>query len=364
MSTTTEAGSPLVQLTLARIREFFREPAAVFWVYVFPLGLALALGTAFKNRPIERISIDISADPADAAAVTAADELKAKLEADPRVKVRVADYQSGRNRLRTAKTDLVLVPVSATTADPTSAAGYDYLLEPNRPESVLARNAADSILLRASRPNEPVPREVVIDEPGGRYIDFLLPALIGTNLMGGGLWGVGFVIVDMRVRKLLKRYLATPMRRTDFLLSIMISRFVFTLLEVLVLLGFGWLVFGVPVRGNFLELLALMALGGFSFAGIGLLVACRAKTIETVSGLMNAVMLPMYLLSGVFFSAERFGPEVLPLIKLLPLTALNDALRAVMLDGTHLTSLVPECLNLAVWGVVSFALALKLFRWQ
>src|SRR5438067_353893 len=263
--------SPLWLLTLARFREFYREPAAIFWVYGFPLLLAFALGLAFRNRPVERIRVDVVAD-----ALAAAEELKQKLTTDPRLDVRVVTEGEGRNRLRTAKTDLVLLPPERTPEP------VRYLLDPNRPESVLARNAADNVLLRAANPAIPAPTEVTITEPGARYIDFLIPGLIGTNLMGGGLWGVGFVTVNMRVRKLLKRFLATPMRKRDFLLSLMLSRLFFTLVEILILVGFAYVVFDIRVRGSLTAYLALLLAGGVCFAGVGLLVACRASTIETV----------------------------------------------------------------------------------
>jgi ABC-2 type transport system permease protein len=348
--------TPLVQLTLARLREFYREPAAVFWVYGFPLLLAVALGVAFRNQPVERIRVDITATPG---ATAAAESLREKLATDPRLDLTVVSAEEGRNRLRTAKTDLVV-----SASDEPGAMHRQYLLEPNRPESVLARNAVDNVLLRTAAPGVPTPVEVTIDEPGGRYIDFLIPGLIGTNLMGGGLWGVGFVTVDMRVRKLLKRFLATPMRKRDFLFSLMLSRLVFTLVEILILIGFAYLVFDIRVRGSLPAFLALLVAGGLCFAGIGLLVACRAKTIETVSGLMNAVMLPMYVLSGVFFSSDRFPDVMQPLVQALPLTPLNDGLRAVMNDGAGFEAVAVPLALLAAWGIVSFALALRFFRWR
>jgi ABC-type multidrug transport system permease subunit len=347
--------TPLAQLVLARLREFFREPAAVFWVYGFPLVLAVALGIAFRDRPVERIPVDVAADAAGGR--PAAEALKAKLESDRRVEVTLTDTAAARDRLRTGKVGLVVIP---TTEPP----GWEYVLDPNRPECALAKAAADGALVRAAAPSLAVPAVRELDEAGGRYIDFLLPGLIGANLMGGGLWGVGFVTVDMRVRKLLKRFLATPMRRRDFLLSLMLSRLVFTVVEIAILLGFAWLVFGVRVRGDATALAALVVLGGASFCGVGLLVACRAKTIETVSGLMNAVMLPMYVLSGVFFSSNRFPEVMQPLIQALPLTALNDGLRAVINEGAGWPALVRPAAVLIAWGAVSFALALRWFRWR
>jgi ABC transporter DrrB family efflux protein len=339
-------------LVLARVREFYREPHAIFWVYGFPLLMAMALGVAFRSRPVERIRVDVVNGSTSAAVQEA-------LAADERMEVTLRPWEEARLRLRDAKTDLVLVPA------PGSRPGYEYWFEPNRPESVLARSAVDSALLRAAAPAQaPAVTDHHLEDPGSRYIDFFIPGLLGMNLMGGGLWGVGFVLADMRIRKLLKRFIATPMRKSDFLVSLMLSRMAFTVPEVLLLLGFGYLAFGVAVRGNLLALGAVIVLGAVSFAGLGLLVASRVKTVEAVSGLMNLVMLPMYILSGVFFSSERFPEAMQPLIKALPLTALIDSLRAIMLQGTGLAELWAPLAVLAAWGGVSYVLALRWFRWQ
>jgi ABC-type multidrug transport system permease subunit len=347
--------SPLWELTVARVREFYREPAALFWVYGFPLILAVALGLAFDDRPIERIPVAVATDSpgGEAAALV----LRDKLQADPRLRVELLDAAAARDRLRTNKVGLVVIPAAA-------APGWEYVIDPNRPDSALAKAAAEGALLRSAAPGLAAPAESTVTDAGGRYIDFLLPGLLGANIMGGGLWGVGFVIVDMRVRKLLKRFLATPMRRSDFLLSLMLSRLLFTVIEIVLFLGFAWLVFGIQVRGDWLALLALITVGGASFCGVGLLVACRAKTIETVSGLMNAVMLPMYVASGVFFSADRFPDWTQPVIQRLPLTVLNNGLRAIVNDGAGWEAMGYPMLVLAVWGGLSFALALRWFRWR
>src|SRR5581483_6523234 len=325
--------SPLAQLTLARAREFYRQPVAIFWVYGFPLALALALSFAFRNRPVQKAVVDVAAGPG-------ADRVAATLAADSRLDPSVRDADAARRRLRTGKTDLVVVPQSA---------GYEYQFDPTRPESVLARAEADDALLRAG-PARAAPPAVdrPAEEVGGRYIDFLIPGLLGMNLMGGGMWGVGYAVVDLRVRKLLKRYLATPMRRSEFLLSMVLNRLIFTVPFVVVLLAFAYFLFGVVVRGSLVALVAVIVTGAVAFMGVGLLTASRAQTSEAINGLMNLVMLPMYVFSGVFFSSERFPESFQPVIKALPLTALNDALRGVMNDGESLAALVPVALNVGV----------------
>ena len=348
--------NPLYQLTLARFREFYREPAAVFWVYGFPLMIAVALGIAFRERPVEKLSVELIVNESNADAVRG---LREKFAADSRLQIKEVHDGDWKKRLRSGKADVAIV-VSASSTEPV----YDIWDEKNRPESMLARNAVENVLLKQNGAKSLVITDHHLEERGARYIDFLIPGLLGMNLMGGGLFGVGFVIVDMRVRKLLKRFLATPMRRSDFMLSIMISRLLFTVPEVLLLLMFGYLVFDVHVEGSILALLFLVVLGAASFAGVGLLVACRARTIETVSGLMNLVMLPMWVLSGVFFTSERFPEVMQPFIKALPLTALNDSLRAIMLEGKSLVEVWSQILVLLAWGGASFGIALRYFRWK
>lgn len=329
---------PLLQLVLARVREFYRQPEAVFWVYGFPILMTVGLGIAFRNKPVERITVDIERG-------ASADATLQSLQSDTRFVASVHEADACRLRLRTGKTELVVA------ASPSSEPRYDFYFDPTRPESVLARKAVDDALQRsAGRRDVAAATDHEMDEPGGRYIDFLVPGLLGMSLMGGGLWGVGFVIVDMRIRKLLKRFLATPMRRTHFLGGIMISRILFIIPEVFIILLFARLAFGVEIYGSLAALAFLILLGALTFAGVGLLVASRAQTIETVSGLMNLVMLPMWLLSGVFFSSDRFPAVVQPAIKALPLTLLNDALRAVMLEAAPLASLWPQVAGLCAWG--------------
>jgi len=347
--------SALWNLTLARFREFYREPAALFWVYRFPLILAFALGLAFRERPVPASSVDVQLDPHHP---DVSERIRDSFAGDSTIQVAIHDEATSRQRLRTSKSDLVVVP------QPETAAGVVFLFDATRSESVLARNAADRVLVRARTPSFPHVPEKAVAEPGGRYLDFLIPGLLGINLLGGGLFGVGFVAADMRVRKLLKRLQATPMQRSDFLLSLMLSRLGFTLVDIVLLLAFAYFAFDIRVRGNPLAMAVLITVGGVSFAGLGLLVGSRAKTIETVAGLVNAVMLPMYVLSGVFFSAARYPDWMQPMLQLLPLTVLNDELRAIMNDGAGWEAVARPFIVLGIWGVICFTIALRCFRWR
>ena len=340
--------SPLYELTLARLRQFFREPGAVFWTFGFPLVLSLALGLAFRNKPPDPISVAVEDGPQ-------AERIAAVLATRTDIHARRMSEGDAHQALRTGKVALVI----------TSAEPRVYTFDRMRPDSKVARAVIDDVLQVAEGRKDPTTvTDRQIDEPGGRYIDFLIPGLLGTNLMQSGLWGLGFAIVEMRTQKLLKRLVATPMNRAQFLLSFIIMRLVFLLLELPVLLGFGWLAFGVTVHGSWLLLLGISILGAIAFSGIGLLVGSRAQNTTTAGGLMNLVMMPMFLLSGVFFSSANFPDVLQPFIKLLPLTALNDSLRAVMNDGAGLSAVLAPMGVLVAFSVVSFATALRIFRWQ
>ncbi len=343
--------SPLWQLTLARWRSFYREPSTIFWAFVFPIVLALALGIAFRNRPPEPVW----------AAVEAGEGAQALYDALARsgeVKAELLDAHAAHEALRTGKVALVVVPAGAGRA-------RTYRFDPTRPESRLARAVVDDVLQRADGRKDPTTvSDARVTEPGSRYIDFLVPGLLGLNLMSSGMWGIGFVIVEMRTRKLIKRLLATPMKKRDFLVAFGAMRGLFLIGELPLLVGFAWLVFDVPVRGSLLLLLLCAVLGSLTFAGLGLLTASRAENTQTANGLINLVQMPMFLCSGVFFSSERFPSALQPAIRALPLTALNDALRAVTLEGAPLVTQTGPLAVLVVWGGLSFVLGLKLFRWS
>lgn len=350
--TTSQSLHPLVELTSMRVREFLREPEAVFWVFIFPVLMTFALGIAFRNTAPEKTPVAIEAVTSD----VRANEIANVLSRSSDISVTVLNAAEAAQALRSGKVSIVVKPQTDS---------FEYRFDPTRPESRAARLLVDDVLQRGSGRTDVVRvAEEKVIESGARYIDFLVPGLIGMNLMGSGLWGLGFTIVIARSRKILKRFAATPMRRSHYLLSFMLSRLGFLVLEVAAVIVFAWLVFDFSVRGSWVTVALITVLGGFTFSGIGLLVAARPTTIEGVSGLMNLIMLPMWLLSGTFFSSERFPEMLQPFIKALPLTALNNLLRAVMNEGAALSSNWIPIAVLLTWFVISFVVALKIFKWQ
>ena len=340
--------SALIEMTIARAKEFLREPEAIFWVFAFPLLLTVALGFAFREKPPDRIAVGVVAN-------SKAQERLAALSKSPVLQPRVYPPETGREELRRGHISLLV------DGDTTPV----YRLDTTRPDARAARVEVDDALQTAAGRRDAIAaREEHVTEQGSRYVDFLVPGLLGMNLMGTGMWGIGFSIVNARLKKLLKRLIATPMRKSDYLFAQFLFRLLFLVVEVAVLIVFAWLVFDVKIRGSIALFALICIVGGLAFSGLGLLVASRAKTLEAVSGLMNVVMLPMWICSGVFFSYERFPESVKPFIRALPLTALNDALRGVMNDGMSAAQLAPQLFNLVAWSAVAYVVGLKIFRWQ
>ncbi len=340
--------SALRQLVLARLAESFRQPETIFWTFVFPALLSIALGVAFREGAPPPVDVAVVAGPR-------AEPLARSIASDGALRARVVDGAAAERMLRGGRVALIVQP-----ADPVV-----YRYDPARPEGRLAREKADAAIQKGAGRIDPLPAaDAPVTERGARYIDFLVPGLLAMNLMGGGLWGIGWNVVDARVKKLLKLALATPMRRRDYLLSHILVRALFVPLEVVPLLAVARLLFDVRVSGGPADLAAVVCAGMFCFAGLGTLVACRARTSQTVYGLINLITLPMFVLSGVFFSTSRFPEAVQPFLRLLPLTSLADGLRAVMGEGASVAMLGREFLVLGAWGFLSFVLAVRWFRWE
>jgi ABC-2 type transport system permease protein len=355
MSNRSLTGHPLYQLIKIRFLEFWREPEAVFWILFFPVILATGLGIAFRNHAPDVIKIAIiSSTEADSAA---AQSIASAVAKNPGLSAVVCDQQAADRALATGKVALLVFP------RPSGAVLYRF--DATNPDGRSARALTDDTLQRAAGRVDPVHvADQQITEHGSRYVDFLVPGLLATNIMGNGIWGVCFPIIDARRKKLLKRMVASPMSRTQFLMSFLLSRLIFLIFDIAILVGFGHLAFGVPVRGNIAAIVFTCVLAALSFSSMGLLISARLSTTEAASGVANAVMLPMWILSGVFFSARRFPEIVQPLIRAFPLTAAVDALRAIMLEGATLLSLRSQLGILSLWLLVCFVLAVRLFRWR
>jgi ABC-2 type transport system permease protein len=342
------AHHPIIELTLTRVREFVREPEALFWTFVFPIVMSLVMAMAFPSRGAQPIPVGVAAGDGNAA-------VRQALSDAPGVALRDIPEGGEQRALREGEVHLIVLPTSPPT----------YQFDAARAESRTARLVVDDVLQRAAGRVDPwTAHEEAVDVAGSRYVDWLIPGLVAMGIMSNGMWGVAFSIVQARMRKLLKRMVASPMQKSEYLLAHLLARLLFLAPEVGVPIGFGMLAFGMPVNGSIGAIAVVTLVGSVAFGAFGLLLATRARTFEAVSGLMNMAMLPMWLLSGVFFSSSNFPESVQPAIQALPLTALVDALRAVVLEGATVAAVYRQLFVLGCWAVVPFVLALRLFRWR
>jgi len=337
--------SSLFQLTAVRLRLFLREPEAIFWIFIFPILLAIGLGIAFRNRPADVLQVGATTT-----------QLTQALASDKGLTASTVDEASGTHKLATG--EILLLAIQRPE-------GVAYKYDDTNPDARTARLVADRAIQTAAGQHAAVKADnELIHETGARYIDFVVPGLLGMNLMGSAIWGMGFAIVEARQKKLLKRLVASPMPKWQFLVSFVLSRLLMLIIEVGAFLAFARFVFGVPFRGSLWELGFLCLLTSLAFCSIALLVASRAKTMEAASGLMNLAMMPMWILSGVFFSASRFPAVVQPIVRALPLTAAIETMRGNMLQGTSITHMLLPVSILLAWLIVPFFIALRIFRWR
>jgi ABC-2 type transport system permease protein len=342
------AHHPLIELTLTRLREFVREPEALFWTFGFPIIMSIAMAMAFPSRGSQRVPVGVAGGERG-------ESIRQTLAKAPGITLREIPAGGEQRALREGDVHIIVVPTDPPT----------YRFDDARVESHTARLVVDDALKRAVGRTDPwTAREEPVQVAGSRYIDWLIPGMVGMGIMSNGMWGVGFSITQARMRKLLKRMVASPMRKSEYLLAQLLARLLFLAPEVAVPIGFGALAFGMPINGSLGAIAAVTVIGSMAFGALGLLLGSRARTFEGVSGLMNLAMLPMWLLSGVFFSASNFPQAIQPAIHALPLTALVDALRAVVLEGATVQAVRGELFVLTAWTLVPFTLALRIFKWR
>ena len=337
---------PILELLLVRLRVFGREPEALFWTFGFPLILTVVLGIAFRPIEGEPLPVVVVEDEG-------ADATLARLARDPELEVSRASTEDARRWLLSGRVLALVEPL------PTESPGARVRSDPTRPESRLARARVERALLEAPSAIEDAP----LREPGTRYVDFVVPGLVGMNVMTVCLWGIGWNVVEARSRKLLRRLAVTPMKRSHYLLSFVLAHLGLVLVTLAVILGFAYASFGVGVRGAVLDYVLLVALGSLAFSAMGVLLASRTDNVEVLSGMVNAASLLQLVASGVFFSTARFPDWSLGALRLMPLTALVDALRAVAIEGRSVLELPMELAVLAGWTLIAGALGLRVFRW-
>lgn len=333
----------LLLLTKAHLLEFFREPGILFWAFGFPILLSWALGMAFLSPKETRTTLIVAKADSVGVRIAIPDSSIGLLALEGEDALRALRRGEAVGIVRLERDGICL------NLDTTSQEGLMARL--------LVERAASRGLLESIKVQEPPAR-------AGNYADFLLPGMLGMGLMNGCIWGIGFALMDLRLRKLLRLFASTPLSRVDILLSVVLARGTILPLENSFLWGFGAIVFGVTMHGNWLLFLVSAAAGCVAFAGLGVLGASRVGHMQAAYGIVNALTIPMTILSGVFFSWTRFPPWLQVVVEYLPLTLLCDALRAISSEGAGFAQVAPKLAMMLAWGSVTGIVGLRIFRWR
>jgi ABC-2 type transport system permease protein len=359
----------LRQLTVAYSKELLREPGVLFWGIIFPILMSLGLGIAFtKTQDIERsIAIVNPAGPISSFLPDKGEKLAAE-DGEEAYKIRLMDENLGN-------TTLFFMPMTWDEAIAGLKRGtIGLILEETNGEKIYHFDPSNTdaqltymkvSALFNSRTIETGSGEEIqpLTLRGTRYIDFLIPGLIAMNVMTSCLWGLGYGVIDKRSKKLMRRMVATPMKKSHFLFSLITVRFIMNFLESVLLFIFAWLVFDVVIQGNIPALILVFLAGNLAFSGLAVFISSRTANTEIGNGLINAIVFPLMVLSGIFFSYYNFPDWSIPFIRNLPLTLLADGIRSIFIEGAGMTHILFPSFLLILTGLIFFTLGLKVFKW-
>ena len=365
----------LLRLILSQFKIFFREPGVVFWSFGFPLLMAWILGIAFANKGDALHIVAVVDESPDASyslpewllKKTGADSTKYSAESGLEWKVGENNGEQARFRFKSMNEDeatraLKRAQISLWMLG-NPGEGIQYHFDPDNTESSLTFLLLERAF-REQGSTEPQSEIQPVTMKGSRYIDFLIPGLMAMSIMNACLWGIGWSLIDLRIKKLLRRMVATPLRKSIFLLSHGLNRMILSAAELLLLYGFAYYYFGIIIQGSLWALLLVFLSGYSAFAGIAVLISCRAQNTHSGNGLINFVTLPMFVLSGIFFSYHNFPDWLTPYVEVLPLTMLANSLRGIITEGIGLYDVILPSIGLVGIGCVCFALGLRLFYWH
>lgn len=372
------ANNQLYHLVLANIRELIREPGVLFWGIVFPILMSLGLGVAFTKKKETRTTVAVIGEqtlavrPGDSASLLRTFLLGRHAaggrDRDGRLTrtLTVPDEKLGNTTwvfrsLPWEEATALLKRGSLSIVLEDNGKEIRYHFDPLNPDAQLTYLKLTNLIGAAGTEH---PSVVPLTVTGSRYIDFLVPGLIAMGVMMSCMWGVSYAIIERRSKKLLRRMVATPMRRSNFLIALMTVRVLMNFVEAGLLMLFAWLVFGITIQGSVAALLAIFVAGNFAFTGIAVLMASRTAKTEIGNGLINAVSMPMMVLSGIFFSYHNFPEWSIPVIRAFPLTMLADGMRGIMIEGAGVAQVALPVLVLGTIGFVFFTAGMKLFRWH
>lgn len=336
----------IFQLISVKFKEFYREPAIIFWAIIFPISMAGVMGIAFQNKGANVVKT----------AVVLNQESKSKTNefGTKHIQFKFMELQEIRDAIKKGKINVYI------QFNPNGE--YTFYFDPKNPNASKEYYMILNYLHRKN--NQELQHKVVeLQATGSRYIDFFIPGLLGMGIMNSCIWGIGWALIELRVKKLLRRMAATPMNKLYFFLSYFVARLAINSIEFLLLFAFSYFLFGVKLFGSVWAVIILIIIGNYAFSGIATLLASRANNTQVGNGLINMVTLPMMILSGVFFSYHSFPEFLIPFIQNLPLTILVDSMRSVFVEGAGIADVFLPSIKLLFCGIVFQMLGLKFFKW-
>ncbi len=363
----------LYRLITAHFAEIIREPAVIFWGVVFPILMAWGLGIAFTQKGTISVKLAVVKVITEKDTVQETKFLsflkKNGIKRDSTYTINLKNEKLGDESLTFFETTwpnafTMLKKGKVTVIIEDKATDIKYHFDPANAEAKAAYQLAANLTTHgvsfyaADQPSiEPLTMK------GTRYVDFLIPGLLAMGIMMACSWGISYTIIDRRSKKLLRRMVATPMKKSNFLLALITARFTMNLAEALLLFAFAWLYFGTKVQGSWPALIMMFIAGNIAFSGIAILISSHTANPEIGNGIINALVTPMMVVSGVFFSYHNFPEWIIPVIRNLPLTMIADSFRSIFNEGAGFADVWLEALILTSTGVVSFVIGLKIFKW-
>jgi ABC-type multidrug transport system permease subunit len=343
----------LYQLLLVNFRTFFREPAILFWAVFFPIIMAWVLGIAFSNKGESLRTIYVTGGPEIHEKITGEKVLAEETGNPVRIKFQKT---SEAEAVKAIKRGVIVIYIEARKDS------LIYYFDPMNSDAQLTHLILERYL--SGNPESGSKSSISpLKAKGTRYIDFLIPGLIALGIMNSCIWGIGWSLIETRMKKLLRRMVATPMKKSVFLSSYIVTRIILGAFEIALLLIFARLYFGTEIEGNLFAFIIVFLAGIFAFSGIAILVASRTAKTEIANGLVNAVTLPMMILSGIFFNYHNFPDWAIPVIQVLPLTLIADSIRSVFIEAAGLTDIIKPVVILLVTGTITFIIGLRSFKW-
>jgi ABC-2 type transport system permease protein len=364
----------LWQLILAHFREIIREPGVLFWGILFPILMSLGLGIAFTNKAdtIRKVAITTSTD------VSVVDSILKSVTQKPlrsdnsgsiAYSLTLHNEKLGNSTFHfykmnwdeamlALKRGKINVIINQTGVRP------QFQFDPLNPDAQLTYLKLTKVFDHATDVSLEETKNIVpLTLTGTRYIDFLIPGLLAMGIMMSSMWGLSYGIIEKRSKKLLRRMVATPMKKSYFLISLMTVRIAMNLVEALLLILFAWVVFDITIQGSIPALMAIFIAANIAFAGLAIFTSCRTAKTEIGNGLINVVVMPMMLLSGIFFSYHNYPDKLIPVLQKLPLTLVADAMRSIFIEGAGFAQVFVPIIILTFGGIITFAVGMKFFRW-